>query len=144
MNTVWIISGLAVAAMCVGGLALIWVYAAWSLVIKPVRLERRHGQIRHHLAPVVTTAREAEGWYEDPYRVHLYRWFSGRPSRLVRDGLIEPNDAPPDMPYVGVLVPETATMGSCADGADLRRAGDRKQGDYRDAAVDASTWFPIN
>ena len=131
--------------ICVAGLSLIWLSAAWSLVIKPVRLERRYGRIRHHLAPAVTTTKEAEGWFEDPYRVHHYRWFSmGQPSSLVRDGLIESEDPPPHEPYVGVLVPESGTAESGADGADLKRAGDGQKADYWDAAVDASTWFPTN
>ena len=131
--------------LCIVGLSLIWLYAAWSFVIRPVRFERRFGAIRHHLDPTVTTTRGAEGWYQDPYRIHQYRWFSmGKPSALVRDGLIESNDAPPDMPYVGTVVPEEDAAGAGANGADLRRAGDGKKRDGWDAASDASTWFPLN
>lgn len=131
--------------LCVVGLSLIWLYAVWSFAIRPVRLARRYGRIRHHPAPPVTTTEEAEGWFEDPYRIHQYRWISmGRPSGLVRDGLIESKDAPPDMPYVGVLVPESNTTGPGANGADLQRAGNGQKGDYWDAAVDASTWFPLS
>ena len=131
--------------LCIVGLSLIWLYAAWAFVIKPVRLERRYGEIWHHLDPTVTTTSGAEGWYQDPYRIHQYRWFSmGRPSPLVRDGAIESNDAPPDMPSVGSLLPGGNTTGPTVNGADFQRAGDGKKGDNRGAAVDASTRTPLN
>jgi len=62
----------------------------------------------------------------------------------VRDGLIESNHAPPDMPYVGMLVPEGSDAGTGANGSDLQRVGDGTKNDYWDAAADASTWFPLN
>jgi len=131
--------------LCIIGLSLIWLCTAWSLVIRPVRFERRYGATRHRPDPTVTTTRGAEGWYQDPYRIHQYRWFSmGKPSALVRDGLIESNHAPPDMPYVGMLVPEGSDAGTGANGSDLQRVGDGTKNDYWDAAADASTWFPLN
>jgi hypothetical protein len=64
---------------------------------------------------------DAEGWYVDPYGVHEVRWFSdGSATALVRDGVVEAHDPPPDAPYEGPLVepPETVVD----DGSDLRRA----------------------
>ncbi len=47
----------------------------------------------------------AEGWYEDPYRVHEARWFSmGTATKLVRDGDIESSDPPPPNAVPGPLV----------------------------------------
>jgi hypothetical protein len=43
----------------------------------------------------VATA-EPQGWYEDPFRLHQARYFSGgRPTKLVRDGNVESYDEPP-------------------------------------------------
>jgi hypothetical protein len=82
----------------------------------------------------------AEGWYEDPYRLHAYRWISaGKPSRLVRDGAVESNDPPPDHPFDGPLVP-VANDQSRVNGADLLRADEAENGDpnaYSDAAMNA-------
>jgi hypothetical protein len=40
-----------------------------------------------------------EGWYTDPYSRHAARWFSeGKPTKLVRDGVVESYDEPPDSP----------------------------------------------
>jgi hypothetical protein len=37
-----------------------------------------------------------EGWYKDPYGLHIDRWMSdGKPTRLVRDGDRESDDEPP-------------------------------------------------
>ena len=132
--------------MVISVFSLVWLFLVRRLVIKPMRDERCYGRTSHHEgAPVKTDAGPAEGWYEDPYRAHEYRWFSvGKQSSLVRDGLIETKDAPPDLPYAGSLVPEGVTTGPGANGADLKRAGDGQKGDYWDAAVDASTWFPTN
>ena len=42
---------------CIVGLSLIWLDAAWVFVIKPVRLERRYGEIRQHpVLPVLMVA----------------------------------------------------------------------------------------
>jgi hypothetical protein len=127
-------------------LSLIWVFLARRLVIKPMRDRRSYRRTSHHESgPTGTGTELAEGWYEDPYRVHEYRWFSvGKPSSLVRDGLTESNDLPPDEPYAGVLVPESGGANSGATGADFRRAGDGLKPDNWDVAVDASTWFPTN
>ncbi len=93
----------------------------------------------------MTTTKGAQGWYEDPYRLHGYRWFTnGKPSNLVRDGLVESRDAPPALPYVGSLVPESSDTNVGANGADLQRAGDRQKPDYWDVVADGSTWFPLS
>jgi uncharacterized membrane protein len=127
-------------------LSLIWVFLARRLVIKPMRDRRSYGRTSHHEpGPTGTGTELAEGWYEDPYRVHEYRWFSvGKPSNLVRDGLTESNDPSPDEPYAGVLVSESGGAKSGATGVDFRRAGDGRKPDNWDVAVDASTWFPTN
>lgn len=34
---------------------------------------------------------KAEGWYQDPYKIHEDRWFSdGSPTALVRDAGVDP------------------------------------------------------
>lgn len=129
-------------AMCIVGLTVIWLSTLWWGVVRPLRNERLSARIRDHRDPKVTTARGAQGWYEDPYGIHQDRWFSsGKPSNLVRDGGVESRDLPPGTPYVGKLIPASAA-GPAADGADLLRAGDREKADYWDVAADASTWFP--
>jgi len=38
----------------------------------------------------------AEGWYKDPYALHMDRWYSdGKPTGLVRYGRVESHDDPP-------------------------------------------------
>jgi hypothetical protein len=73
---------------------------------------------------------KAEGWYEDPYRVHDDRWYSdGTPTELVRDGGVEAKDPPPpqDAP-AGPLVP-CAVDEASAGPDDLRRADDAEAGE---------------
>jgi hypothetical protein len=42
------------------------------------------------------TGDEAQGWFDDPFRLHEARYFSaGRPTKLVRDGTAESYDEPP-------------------------------------------------
>jgi len=66
-------------------------------------------------------ARQAEGWYLDPYQIHDDRWMSaGRPTELVRDGQVESSDPPPDLPLPDVLVPVASA--EPAYPSDLRRA----------------------
>jgi hypothetical protein len=63
----------------------------------------------------------AQGWYSDPYRLHVARWFSdGRPTALVRDAGVESNDPPPQIPFVGTLEPVVET-----EGALLHTSGNR-------------------
>jgi hypothetical protein len=51
-----------------------------------------------------------EGWYRDPYGVHIDRWFSdGRPTALVRDGDRELNDPPPAGDVPGPVEPAPAS-----------------------------------
>jgi hypothetical protein len=46
----------------------------------------------------------AQGWFSDPYRQHVARWFSdGSPTSLVRDDGVESKDPPPDGPYTAKL-----------------------------------------
>jgi hypothetical protein len=67
----------------------------------------------------------AEGWYEDPFGIHEYRWFSdGVPTALVKDGPTEATDPPPAGEVSRPLVPEEPAAGSGADGSDLLRAGE--------------------
>ncbi len=48
---------------------------------------------------------EIQGWYEDPYRHHQYRWFSvGRPTNVVSDDGKITYDDPPSEGFVGTLV----------------------------------------
>jgi len=97
----------------------------------------------------VTSEINAEGWYEDPYTLHQHRWFSaGHPSSLVRDDGVESKDPPPDRPIDDQLVRATSDSIIAGGGSDLRRVGDRMGDPYdsgkaSDAALDASTWFPI-
>jgi hypothetical protein len=66
-------------------------------------------------------ARQAEGWYLDPYQIHHDRWMSaGLPTKLVRDGQNESSDPPPDRPLPDVLMPVASAVP--ADPSDLRRA----------------------
>jgi hypothetical protein len=65
----------------------------------------------------------AEGWYQDPFKLHVDRWFSdGRPTALVRDGEQEANDPPPAADYSGPLI--DAVVDVPIDGSDLMRADD--------------------
>ncbi len=130
--------------ICIVGLTVIWLGTLWWGVIRPVRNERHYARIRDHRDPRVTTTERAQGWYEDPYRIHQDRWFSsGKPSNLVRDGGVESKDPPPGMPYVGKLVP-SRTAESAVNGSDLQRVGDGTKPDPWVLAADASTWFPLN
>ena len=85
---------------------------------------------------------EAEGWYQDPYRVHEERWYSnGTATSLVRDAGVESRDAPPpDPPADNTLVRKAADPAASRPG-DLRRADDAETGDrdpnYGDAAFDS-------
>lgn len=117
---------------CIGGLSLIWLYAAWSLLIRPIRSgEVTYGATRTRSASSRTITGSlaansagpvsAEGWYEDPFGAHEARWFSdGRPTILVRDGGVESHDEPPaaelDLPLVPVI------ESNAANSQDLRRA----------------------
>ena len=65
----------------------------------------------------------AEGWYQDPFKVHADRWFSdGRPTPLVRDGGFESSDPPPAVEYTGPL--KDIAAHEAANGGDLARADD--------------------
>jgi hypothetical protein len=82
----------------------------------------------------------AEGWYQDPFKLHTDRWFSdGRPTTLVRDGGQEANDPPPTAAYSGPLTESVVDVP--VDGADLLRADDPSSkpfdvGDGADAVID--------
>ena len=88
----------------------------------------------------MTSTDDAEGWYLDPYGLHEQRWFSaGRPSRLVRDGMVEASDPPPAKPFDAPLTPAPAGRAG-GSGYDLRRADEAESGDpkaYSDAAMGA-------
>ena len=67
----------------------------------------------------------AEGWYQDPFRLHEARWISdGTPTALVRDGGAESQDPPPSATFDGQLEP--VAEDAPADGEDLRRADDEE------------------
>jgi hypothetical protein len=69
----------------------------------------------------------AEGWYQDPFKLHTDRWFSdGQPTDLVRDGKVESRDAPPSATFSGPLV--EAVEVPPVDGTDLRRADEAESG----------------
>ena len=119
---------------CIGGLSLIWLYAAWSLVIGPIRMELRYGVPRNRAASSRTSMdgippnREAaslmsaQGWYKDPFGAHEARWISGgKPTRLVRDGAVESHDDPPEAELELPLVP--LSEHHAEDSTDLMRAG---------------------
>jgi hypothetical protein len=66
---------------------------------------------------------KAEGWYEDPWRIHERRWFSGGlATRLVADGDRETTDDPPDPSWEGVLEPWPIRYNGSPQ--DLSRADD--------------------
>jgi hypothetical protein len=124
---------------CIGGLALLWLWCAWSLVIRPVR----SGALRDGAYPAVPvppttdlaglatmggalSSAGAEGWYHDPFGVHEARWFSdGAPTTLVRDGAVESHDEPPGTGFGLPLVPVSGTP--AGNGADLLRADSRRR-----------------
>ena len=85
---------------------------------------------------------KAEGWYVDPFAAHDGRWFSdGIPTSLVRDGLRESHDAPPDTPFVaGDLV--SAELPDPGSSDDLLRAGSAERPyDSRDGVHGAFDLF---
>jgi len=100
--------------------------------------------VRPSTLGVMDSDETAEGWYEDPYRLHQHRWISdGRPSSLVRDSGVESKDAPPDEAFEGPLI--RAASDASTEGSDLRRADDAQTNSFDskkfwDAAVDAATW----
>jgi hypothetical protein len=56
---------------------------------------------------------EVQGWYVDPYHLHECRYFSsGNPTKLVRDGVIESYDEPPNYEPIGPIVPVESDMPS--------------------------------
>lgn len=68
---------------------------------------------------------KAEGWYQDPYGVHAYRWYSnGEPTSLVRDEGGESRDPPTECQAEGPLVEAEAPKAS--RGSDLRRADEQE------------------
>jgi hypothetical protein len=92
---------------------------------------------------------QAEGWYQDPFKIHTDRWFSdGRPTALVRDGGREGHDPPPDVSFEGPLVEATESV--AADGGDLRRADDGgitgvwDPKKARQVVIDSIPWGPVN
>jgi len=94
-------------------------------------------------APADREHGEQEGWYLDPYGVHDQRWISkGRPSDLVRDGVHESKEAPPDRPPSLPLVP--APVDASLGWRDTLRADDADRqpipdpGSYGVAAMDAN------
>lgn len=121
-------------ATCIVGLSLIWSYAAWILLIRPIRSgELRHGADRNHPDSSTTSAdsraagrtttcsMNAAGWYKDPFQAHEARWFSdGKPTFLVRDGAVESHDEPPETELDLPLVPVSES--NSEDAADLLRA----------------------
>jgi hypothetical protein len=66
----------------------------------------------------------AQGWYQDPYRRHEERWYSGgTPTGLVRDRGVESTDPPPEAAPTGTLV--RAEHEVVPGGRDLLRVGSR-------------------
>jgi hypothetical protein len=88
---------------------------------------------------MVTDARIAQGWYQDPYQEHEDRYFSGgQPTKLVRDRRLESFDPPPDLPVPGPLVPASST-GLASGPATLRRADDAEREPAYDRRVACDT-----
>jgi len=86
---------------------------------------------------MVTTISTAEGWCTDPYGQHDARWLSnGRPTTLVRDGLLESFDLLPEGP--ALLDPVPISWGTATPhGQDLLRSdqpGPSAQDELRQAA----------
>jgi hypothetical protein len=82
----------------------------------------------------------AEGWYQDPYKVHEDRWYSdGTPTALVRDSGVESKDPPP----VGEILNEGLTRSIPHNPPpgpdDLRREGDDPN--YVQRAIDVIGGF---
>lgn len=77
-----------------------------------------------------------EGWFLDPFGLHVDRWFSdGVPTKLVTDGDVTSHDPPPSAEVAEPLLrsPETESV----DGSDLVRAeAVRTNPDYQRAALD--------
>lgn len=72
-----------------------------------------------------------EGWYTDPYGRHAARWLSrGEPTKLVRNGMVESYDAPPDEPPT--RLPERIAPEPVTEGDDLRRADDPERAEPYD------------
>jgi hypothetical protein len=68
----------------------------------------------------------AEGWYLDPYGLHVDRWFSdGHPTGLVRDDGVTSQDQPPSTSHPGPL---TESANAEPRGDDLKRADARAAG----------------
>lgn len=83
----------------------------------------------------------AQGWYQDPHVVHEHRYFSaGLPTKLVRDGVREFYDPPPDGPFpASELVPavgSTAVAGGAEAGQSaLSERMQRAVFDYFDRLI---------
>ena len=72
------------------------------------------------------TEMKAEGWYEDPWKIHERRWFSdGKATDLVGDGGRDGKDDPPGTSWDGPLV-EWPTIDR-GDAGDLRRADEAEE-----------------
>ena len=92
----------------------------------------------------------AEGWYDDPYRIH-HTGGSRRDAEtgLVRDDGIKAEDPAPTEPFDGPPVRAAEESAAIADGSDLRRADYVAGGDTYDpdkafvAVLDATTWIPM-
>lgn len=74
-----------------------------------------------------TAEEPQQGWFADPFGVHSARWFSqGTPTALVRDGLVEAQDAPPGPTWSGRLLPARVAPELGTSGDDLRPIGERE------------------
>lgn len=63
-----------------------------------------------------------EGWYTDPYTRHEARWMSDdKPTKLVRDGLIESYDNPPPLQPTSIPI-QIEVEPTHSHGEDLLRA----------------------
>jgi len=134
-------------------LAALWLTLLQAVIVRPARraaqdavgqrAEPSGGRHRSGHGPA------AEGWYRDPYHRHEQRWMSkGTPTALVRDAGVEAEDPPPAASTGEPLVRAVPGRTPVENGEDLRRVGDGGPGAYdpqaaADAALDASTWFPI-
>jgi len=135
-------------------LVALWIVFLRAVIVRPMRraAQTATGRERAPSKPDETIEHNqtAEGWYEVPYRLHQDRWVSmGVPAALVRDLGVEANDPPPMTPLNAPLVPTVDLRQPVPNGDDLRRVGDGGSCSYDpqaagDAALDTSTWFPLN
>ncbi len=84
---------------------------------------------------------DRHGWRQDPYGIHEHRYYSvGHPTSLVRDGVRESFDEPPDRTSMSeVRRPEAAS--SPGAGANAPSPGKAAPGWYGDPSGSRTQWY---